>query len=242
MLEAVDAGKGVPKETDAALASHVVANGGYVVGAVALTDKQYSTTLALTSDTLRALQEKHGDLESDFRAATGYGFDALTEAEARYLANFKPASAVRDRILAERGRRGSQVVQGTTGEASQVANPQDPAAGGVSDSGPRFNHAPAASFEMPEPSALDTLIYRMQDKHVDTKRLLNLVEFECHEPTLVHGLDDADVMGRAGESDATLTSRAIPVDLGQPPEAATVDEQAPARIEESPGVVAHEAG
>ena len=52
------------------------------------------------------------------------------------------------------------------------ANPQNPAAGGVSDSEGLYSRAPAASFEMPEPSALDTFIYRMQDKHVDTKRLL----------------------------------------------------------------------
>jgi len=156
--------------------------------------------------------------------------------------NFKPSERVRTRILEERGRRRQALGESTTDEASQVAYPQDPAAGGVSDSGPRFNHAPAASFEMPEPSALDTLIHRMQDKHVDTKRPLELAEFGGLEPTLVHGLDDADVMGCAGESDANLTSRAIPVDLGQPPEAATVDEQAPARIEKSPDVVAHETG
>lgn len=129
--------------TFAALASHIEANGGRVVGAVALTGKQYSATLAPTFDTLRALREKHGDLESDFRAATGYGFDALTESEARYLANFKPSERVRTRILEERGRRRQALGESTTGEVSQVANPQDPAAGGVSDSGPRFSRAPA---------------------------------------------------------------------------------------------------
>ncbi len=118
--------------TFAALASHIEANGGRVIAAVALTGKQYSATLAPTSDILRALREKHGDLESDFRAATGYGFDALTESEARYLANFKPTSAVRDRILAERGRRGQALGESATGETGQVANPQDPADGGVS--------------------------------------------------------------------------------------------------------------
>ncbi|MFV0383701.1 Eco57I restriction-modification methylase domain-containing protein, partial [Paracoccus sp. (in: a-proteobacteria)] len=98
--------------TFAALASHIEAAGGRVIGAVALTGKQYSATLRPSDATLLALRDKHGDLENDFRIATGYGFDALTESEARYLAGFKPADAVRDRILAEGRRRGERENQG----------------------------------------------------------------------------------------------------------------------------------
>ncbi len=91
--------------TFAALASHISDNGGTVVGAVAMTGKQYSATLQPAPDTLRKLREKHGDIENDFRAATGYGFDALTQSEARYLASFEPAQSVRDRIASEAQRR-----------------------------------------------------------------------------------------------------------------------------------------
>nr|RDS95200.1 PLxRFG domain-containing protein [Cereibacter sphaeroides f. sp. denitrificans] len=91
--------------TFASLAGHIEAGGGRVVSTVALTGKQYSAKLALSPETLQALRDKHGDIEPDFIRATGYGFDALTESEARYLARFKPPEAVRDRILAE-GRRG----------------------------------------------------------------------------------------------------------------------------------------
>ena len=68
------------------------------------------------------------------------------------------------------------------------------------------NHSTTPEFggAAPEPSALDTLIHRMQDKHVDTKRPLELAKFGGLEPTSVHGLDDADVMGCAGESDEPL--------------------------------------
>jgi hypothetical protein len=98
--------------TFAALAGHIESGGGRVIGSVALTGKQYSATLQPTPETLSALRAKHGDIEQDFLAATGHGFDSLTESEARYLANFKPAQAVRDRILAERGRGGSREDQG----------------------------------------------------------------------------------------------------------------------------------
>lgn len=108
--------------TFAALASHIQQGGGRVVGAVALTGKQYSATIKASDKSLQQLREKHGDLETDFRAATGYGFDALTQSEARYLANYEPAQRLRDRIAAE-GRR-----------AREGGDPQ--AAGSLSRGGP----------------------------------------------------------------------------------------------------------
>ena len=93
--------------TFAALASHVREGGGEVVGVVALTGKQYSAKIQPSPETLTSLRKKHGDLEDQFRAATGYGFDALTESEARYLARYEPAQRLRDRIT-EEGRSGSQ--------------------------------------------------------------------------------------------------------------------------------------
>ncbi|WP_411705419.1 phosphoribosyltransferase [Edaphovirga cremea] len=74
--------------TFAALASHIEAGGGRVVGAVALTEKQYTAKFSPSPETLQALREKHGDIESDFLAATGHDFDALIESETRYISNF----------------------------------------------------------------------------------------------------------------------------------------------------------
>lgn len=93
--------------TFAALASHIREGGGNVVGVVALTGKQYSAKIQPSPEILATLRQKHGDLEDQFRAATGYGFDALTESEARYLARFEPVERLRDRI-AEEGRRASE--------------------------------------------------------------------------------------------------------------------------------------
>ncbi|MCA0214515.1 MAG: hypothetical protein LCH79_15225 [Proteobacteria bacterium] len=97
-----------------ALASHIRQGGGQVVGAVALTGKQYSATMQPSRETLTKLRTKHGSIETEFRAATGYGFDALTESEARYLAAYEPAQSVRDRIAAELEQRRSE-------EAGQAA-------------------------------------------------------------------------------------------------------------------------
>jgi len=73
-------------------------------GNAALTGKHYSAKINLSSELLRKVYEQFGDVESEFRAATGYGFDALTESEARYMAKHNEAKSVRDRII-EAGRQ-----------------------------------------------------------------------------------------------------------------------------------------
>jgi len=87
--------------TFAALASHLQQQGAKVLGAIALTGKQYSARLNLDSALLEQLRNKHGELESTFQTITGYNYTALTHSEARTLCNFKPAEQVKERILAE---------------------------------------------------------------------------------------------------------------------------------------------
>ena len=128
--------------TFAALASHIREGGGTVAGVIALTGKQYSATIQPSAETLSALRQKHGDLENEFRAATGYGFDALTQSEARYLARYEPADRLRDRILDE-GRRGRQ-----------REDEGNPGPGPVSGDGPAFSRAQLATLKN---SALDQL-------------------------------------------------------------------------------------
>lgn len=84
--------------TIAALAEHLHNQGAEVAAVVALTGKNYSSLLAPTDNTLAQVRAKLGDAEDQFQQATGRRFEDLTESEARYLANFKPQSAVRDRL------------------------------------------------------------------------------------------------------------------------------------------------
>lgn len=109
--------------TMAALASHIRQHGGNVVGAFALTGKQYSATLQLSPETLKTLRERYGDIESEFRAATGRGFDALTESEGRYLAKHGTPDAVRDRILAEGHARSDGLRRENLGRQEGRLNP-----------------------------------------------------------------------------------------------------------------------
>lgn len=68
------------------------------LGIVGAGHKPYSATIALQPQTHAKLTSKLRDLEPQFKAATGYGFSALTESEARYLANFEPVDTIRNRI------------------------------------------------------------------------------------------------------------------------------------------------
>jgi hypoxanthine-guanine phosphoribosyltransferase len=71
--------------------------------ATTLTGKNYSSVLAISTDTLVNLREKYHELESWWIEFFGYGFDCLTESEARYVLNSKKdANAIRNRIITER--------------------------------------------------------------------------------------------------------------------------------------------
>ncbi|WP_155496420.1 PLxRFG domain-containing protein, partial [Comamonas testosteroni] len=150
--------------TFAALASHIREGGGTVAGVIALTGKQYSAKIQPSVETLASLRQKHGDLENEFRAATGYGFDSLTESEARYLARYEPADRLRDRISAEghRGRAGED--QGNAGPGSL-------------EDGPLFSRSRLADLKGSALSQLDNILSHpgkvsMWDKTVGTMRHL----------------------------------------------------------------------
>ncbi|MBL8314756.1 MAG: phosphoribosyltransferase [Rubrivivax sp.] len=79
---------------------HIQAQGGQVIGAVSLTGKPFSAKLALSDKLLADLRNKHGELEHWWRDRFGFGFDALTESEARYLFRTADADTIRNRIAA----------------------------------------------------------------------------------------------------------------------------------------------
>lgn len=87
--------------TLANLRGHVLASGGRVPGITSLTGKVVSATLALRPATLAELRQTHGDdLENWWRQVFGFGFEHLTESEARYLIPRSDADRVREEILA----------------------------------------------------------------------------------------------------------------------------------------------
>ncbi len=89
--------------TFASLKGHIESQGGEVLGAYALTGKQYSRQLRLSRETLAKLRGQYGHIEQWWQGTFGYGFDFLTEWEARYIINSgKTPNQVRDRVLAAR--------------------------------------------------------------------------------------------------------------------------------------------
>lgn len=146
--------------TLAALASHIQQNGGRVVGSFALTGKLYSATLRLSPETLSELRARYGDVEQEFREATGRGFDALTESEGRYLAKHDAPDAVRDRILAERyarfdGAGGQAAEEGSAAALTSERQDEAPPSAGLSTSGPMESRAASDTAGVPpmEPRA-----------------------------------------------------------------------------------------
>jgi hypothetical protein len=91
--------------TLANLRGYTLAGGAEVIGAAALTGKGYSAKLALCPQTPHSIRNRYGkELESWWRQSFGYGFDKLTESEARYLLRAEDADTIRGRMAQARSK------------------------------------------------------------------------------------------------------------------------------------------
>lgn len=94
--------------TLANLKGYLESRGAAMVGATTLTGKAFSAKL--NQDTLTALRARHGDaLERWWADTFGYGFEGLTESEARYLTRADDADAIAARVVAARRRRDTRL-------------------------------------------------------------------------------------------------------------------------------------
>ena len=85
------------------LRGFVETRGGTVIGATALTGKAYSSKLRPDESALLELRRKHGEqLEEWWTATFGYGFERLTQSEARYLTRVDDAHAIPERLALAR--------------------------------------------------------------------------------------------------------------------------------------------
>jgi hypothetical protein len=109
--------------TLADLRAFIESRGGQVVAATALQAPGVNSRLAIPADILADLRRRAGAAENLWRELTGFGFDALTESEARMLARFGDAQALSEAIREELGRQGvaRYVQQQTLAEAAGVA-------------------------------------------------------------------------------------------------------------------------
>ena len=74
-----------------------------MLGAFALTGKQYSARIKPNVETLTQLRKDYDAIEPWWKTEFGYDFDGLTEPEARYIVKSGlPADTLRDRLASER--------------------------------------------------------------------------------------------------------------------------------------------
>ncbi len=86
--------------TLANMKGYIESKGGIVIGSIVMAGKDFSSKLKLQQSTLTELRSKHGNLEPEWLTVFGYGFDFLTESEARYLVKTENADRIRAEILA----------------------------------------------------------------------------------------------------------------------------------------------
>ncbi len=85
--------------TIANLRGHIMHQGGHVIGATVLTGKDFSAEIAVTPSMLNDLRKQHAKLENDWQQHFGWGFECLTQSEARYLERTPDAQRIRDRVF-----------------------------------------------------------------------------------------------------------------------------------------------
>lgn len=116
--------------TFADLADYIQRKGGNVVGAVSLTNAARGGRVAAKPHVLRQLEARHGDV---IREQFGIEPRALTAEEASYLAGFRSADEIRNRVASARQERGRRLraegVQelgaGSSGKVTPKASARD---------------------------------------------------------------------------------------------------------------------
>ncbi len=107
--------------TVANLKGFVEINGGRVIGATTLTGRPYSAKLSPELSLIQAVRDKHGnDLETWWQQEFGYGFDCLTQSEARYLERSPDADTIRKRVV--EARQGAGVPSAGSPPQASIAN------------------------------------------------------------------------------------------------------------------------
>ncbi len=178
--------------TLADLASYIQSQGGVVSGAVLLTNASRSGNITPDAKIVRSLEVRHGQA---IRELFGVEPSALTSDEAQYLIGFRTTDELRTRAAsasAERSRRILSKAQSKPADSealdSPLASVAPSATGdiGLSYPGirpPRQRSIPlqggqagsSASWDSPEPSMFDDLVYKLQDKNIDLKRVVEAV-------------------------------------------------------------------
>lgn len=217
--------------TLAQLKTHIEDNGGRVVGAVALTGKNYSRKLALQPNTLAEVRGKYGDLESWWRDTFGYGFEGLTQSEARTLLTFDKgqlsSEQLRDRVAAARDAGLFRVGQAAAGDRSGTEAPVDPddtlySLGAArrphtSEAFPDLSAAEQAALrKIAPPTARERAIdwYRERTDRLMTKIRQGLVDRYAALKELDERLHGSDFLDTSITSSAWVLARMAPAAAG----------------------------
>lgn len=133
--------------TLANLIGYIESKGGQVVGATVLTGKPFSANIAPDQSLIESVRKKHGpELEQWWRDTFGFGFDALTRSEARYLEKTPDADTIRNRIAAARPESSESPPDSLNSEGAASDHQAPPSEGlGVSGGDESAASKPAAA-------------------------------------------------------------------------------------------------
>lgn len=217
--------------TLAQLKTHIEDNGGRVLGAVALTGKNYSRKLSLDPSTLAEVRGKYGSIEPWWRDTFGYGYEGLTQSEARTLLTFDKGQLsperLRDRIAAARDEGLFRVDEGAAADRSGTEAHLDPDENLYSLAGARRPHVADAHPDLnaDEQDALRKIAprtvrqraidwYREHTDRLMTKLRRGLVDKYAALKEMDEELHGADFLQSSITSSAWVLARMAPAAAG----------------------------
>ncbi len=217
--------------TLAQMKTHIEDNGGRVLGAVALTGKNYSRKLSLDPSTLVEVRGKYGEIEPWWRENFGYGFEGLTQSEARTLLTFDKGQLspeqLRDRVAAARDASLFRMGQAAAGDRSGTEAPVNPddtlySLGAArrphtSEAFPDLNAAEQAALrKIAPPTARERAIdwYRERTDRLMTKIRQGLVDRYAALKELDERLHGSDFLDNSITSSAWVLARMAPAAAG----------------------------
>lgn len=217
--------------TLAQLKTHIEDNGGRVLGAIALTGKNYSRKLSLDPSTLAEVRGKYGSIEPWWRDTFGYSFEGLTQSEARTLLTFDKGQLspgqLRDRIAAARDAGLFRVGQAAAADRSGTEASVDPDENLYSLTGARRPHVADAHPDLnaDEQDALRKIAprtvrqravdwYREHTDRLMTKLRRGLVDKYAALKEMDEALNGTDFLESSITSSAWVLARMAPAAAG----------------------------
>lgn len=171
--------------TIANLKGYIESHGGHVLGAVVMSARETGLDVAITSDMIEKILNKHGEAINDYwKQEFGYGIDKLTYHEGGTVRSAANLDAIRTRIHGARVQQGRSMGEGVFPNKAREAAPESRSPHQVNEAAPKAASVLSAPPQQ-EPATADKAVFlrpqKMQPERQEIempKKSVNSIEYD----------------------------------------------------------------